>query len=89
MKFKIKETDLRKLHLNIKNISISDKIENLLKLRISIHDNSDYLIDFSELEIEIILDELTFLFTLKGIEKNGEPNEFGIYIENIIDIFTM
>ena len=88
MEFKIKETDIRYLYSNIKWYYVLGKIECLLKIRNCAGVNFDYLIELSESELEIILDELTFLFTLKRIEKNGEPNEFGIYIENLIDVFT-
>jgi len=36
-------------------------------------------------EIECLLDDLGNLFLEKGIKENSEPNEFGNFIESLID----
>ncbi len=38
-----------------------------------------------EIFAEILLDKLSNLLMEKELNKNDEPNQFGIYIENLID----
>lgn len=87
MKFKIKPTEVFDLLNYIKSDSVLNKLLNLLNSDEFSDENNYSVIDFSDSELEITLDELTFLFTLKGLEKNGEPNNFGVHIESLIDIF--
>ena len=42
----------------------------------------------SKNEIENILDELSDLFVKKGLNDNDSPNEFGLFIEKLIDKFS-
>jgi hypothetical protein len=50
-------------------------VENDKQLEIIINDNI----------AEILLDKLSNLLIEKGLNKNDEPNQFGIYIESLID----
>lgn len=52
------------------------------------HNSSQEEISFSELEIEIILDDLSYELTLNGIDDQGEVNKKGELIEEIIDLFS-
>lgn len=44
-------------------------------------------VDLNEEEIEKILDELTNAFISQGIDQTYEPNEYGLKIERLIDVF--
>ena len=39
-------------------------------------------------ETERLLDDLSYLLTSKGMDKDWEPNEFGLKIEELIDLFS-
>ncbi len=45
-------------------------------------------VDFNDEEIEKILDELTNAFVSRGIDQTYEPNEYGLQIERLIDVFN-
>lgn len=51
------------------------------------HPTDQYLILFSNREVELILDELSFLITSIWLNENCEINEFGSIIEDVIDLF--
>jgi hypothetical protein len=51
------------------------------------HPSDSYLLFFSISEIEEILNELTFLLTLIGVNKEGEINNQGLFVEELIDLF--
>ena len=89
-KFIINETQLIFLEKNITNTEIVKIIkESIKKNKIVINGNATnrYYLNLSKKDVEIILNELTLLFTLKGIKENGEPNILGLDIENLIDVF--
>lgn len=52
------------------------------------HNLNHYEIVFSDLEIENILDDLSYELTLKGMNKEGKINKKGELIEEIIDLFS-
>lgn len=78
-KFNLKHKDILFLKENFKETGFLQKIQESKHKSLSI--------PLSEEEVEVVLDELTFLFTLKGIDKDGEPNKLGLYIEGLIDLF--
>ncbi|HLY68207.1 MAG TPA: hypothetical protein VKR53_00680 [Puia sp.] len=87
-KYIIKKNKLIFLKENIKNISVLTKIEKILqKINKEKNINSSSL-QLTQEEAEAVLDELTFLFTLKGVDENSEPNKLGLFIEELIDIFS-
>jgi hypothetical protein len=45
-------------------------------------------IPFSDIELENILDELTYLLTLLGFDENKKINKFGLQVEERIDKFS-
>ncbi len=45
--------------------------------------------EFSESEIQSVIDILTFALTEVGLDKNSEPNDLGIKIEALIDSFSV
>jgi hypothetical protein len=74
-------------------IGISNDIIILTKLKeaqnfISSRIENSSTLDLNEEEIEKILDELTTAFVSKGVDQTYEPNEYGLQIERLIDIFS-
>ncbi len=84
--YMIKQHHLHFLIENVSNENVLYKLRGLLKL--GNLDSNKLSISFSSKEISMILDELTLLFTSKGLKKNDEPNDFGLLIEELIDIFA-
>ncbi len=87
----IYEVKLNNIDLKI----ISENLNNgLLKARFSkIVENFELsqsqTISFDEQEVEEIEDCLLNLFCERGLFETDEPNDFGYYIENLIDKFSM
>jgi hypothetical protein len=66
---------------NITNKDILKKIQKSTE-------TNCFNITLTDKEKSIVLDELTFLFTSKGLINNSEPNKTGLKIEELIDIFS-
>lgn len=49
---------------------------------------SSITISLTQDEVEEVLNELTFQFTSKGIDTTHQVNDVGLYIEDLIDIFS-
>ncbi|MFP9227792.1 hypothetical protein [Pectobacterium cacticida] len=47
-----------------------------------------YFVEFSERDVDVILDELSNAISNVGIGNDGEINAYGIRIEKLIDIFN-
>lgn len=74
------------IKINIEDFSFIS--ENIVKLRCEkqIHNKCQLLLSLCE--IEEILDKLSSYFIKNGLYKNDEPNEIGLYIESLINIFS-
>ncbi len=86
-----KENQLLFLRETISNKLLKEKIEDVFekkKIVVKNYLTGKYLITLSNQETCLLLDELTFLFTSKGLRENGEPNCFGLSTEELIDIFS-
>ena len=89
--YMIKEDQLFFLRTNLSNRSLLDKFEKAFEtgnLTIKYCKTNRYQIYLTEKEISILLDELTLLLTSKGLKKNDEPNNFGLFVEELIDVFS-
>ena len=51
--------------------------------------NNICVVTMSEDEIEHSRDKLIEIFVRDGLHSNQEPNQLGIYIEDIIDVFNI
>lgn len=47
-----------------------------------------YFVDFYAEEVKILLDELSDNLINRGLDKNSEPNQLGLQIERLIDVFS-
>jgi hypothetical protein len=47
-----------------------------------------YRINLSDSENEVLMNTLSDILTDKGLQKNYEPNELGLYVEELIGIFN-
>jgi hypothetical protein len=82
IQFKIEQIEFIKI--NIQNESIHNKVCNFCKNdRVAKSE-----VELSDEEIEIILNELTFLLTDKGLDSFGEVNSYGKFIDEIIGVIT-
>ena len=52
------------------------------------HTINDSVIKFDMSEYQAFVEELTNLLIAKGLDENDEPNELGIKIERLIDVFN-
>lgn len=84
----IKENDLNFLKKNIENVGLLKEINKIFLNKMSKQKASSISIFFSKVQVKILLDELTNLFSSIGIQTNSEPNEIGYHIEDLIDIFS-
>jgi hypothetical protein len=80
---KFLKESLKSEHLQSK-ISVSE-IEN--KIYKNNHFTNKIFVDLTRKEVNLLLDELTYLFTNEGLQTNSEPNRLGLEIERLIDIF--
>lgn len=86
---KIKLNQLNFIKANIEESIIIKKLDESIKRGPKIlrnHENSCYLLLLNIREREILLDFLTNLFSNIGLMDNDEPNETGLFIEDIIDL---
>jgi len=68
----------------IRNKKIAKILQNINENKPS-HSHTIYI---SPIELEILFDELTYLITDAGLDKNSEPNDLGLKIEALIDVFS-
>ena len=90
--FKLSEKDLYFLIQHVKEPRIQEK---LLKskndgsvLTKEKYRTGKYIISFTRIEVELIVDFLSNFLTRDGLKANDEPNPLGVYIEQLIDIFN-
>lgn len=90
-KIVLKRNQIQFILENIKDVNILNKISNSLNHNVIFernHPTNRFFINFNQYEKEIILDNLTFVLTDKGVNKNGEISDKGIRIEELIDLFV-
>ncbi len=89
--YTIKKDQLFFLQKNLSNRSLLDKFGTVFEtgnLTIKYLKTNRYQINLTEEETSVLLDELTLLLTSKGLKKNDEPNSFGLFVEELIDVFS-
>lgn len=90
--YTLKKNQLFFLRENLSNSSLLDKFEKAFEKGNSINKycktTNRCHINLTEEETSVLLDELTLLFTSKGLKKNDEPNSFGLLVEELIDLFS-
>jgi hypothetical protein len=89
--YSIKIFQLNFLIKNLQSKLLKCKFDKIIKngsVKVKEYATDRYLIDLSTEEKSSLLDELTILFTSKGMNNNSESNELGILIEELIDIFS-
>ncbi len=87
----LKKIQIEFLISNIKNEKLASKLSKLLDEKTNCDNNcftNRYSLIFSINEVEETLDELTFLLTLIGLNQEGEINNQGLFIEELIDLFS-
>ena len=80
--------ELGKTEIKINKEDFSFISENIITLRCEKEIYSKCQLLLSEYEIERILDKLSNYLIENGLCKNDEPNEIGLYVESLIDIFS-
>lgn len=84
MLFNLYLNDLFFLQKILSNQLLLEKINQCLKNGDCSRKNK---IELSDFEVEILLDELGGYFVEHGLNMNDEPNEIGLYVESLIDLF--
>ncbi len=88
---KRKKYFIKKSHINFikENIKKSDFVEIFDVFTNEEYENNKFFsVYLTKEEVDSLLDELTMLFTEKGIDQDSEPNQFGLLIEELIDKFS-
>lgn len=83
---KLNQIDLKIISENLNNGLLKARLSKLVE---NFETSQRQTISFDEQEIEQIEDCLSNLFCERGLFENDEPNDFGQYIENLIDKFSM
>ncbi len=86
----IKKDQLSFLIKNLLDQSVINKLKNFNSEILIINDSQTNRcqISLNDVEVSSLLDELTLLLTSEGLKLNDEPNDFGLLIESLIDIFS-
>ena len=79
---------LGKTEVTINKRAFSFINENIMKLECEEQIYNKCLLLLSKDKIEKILDNLSDYLIEKGLYKSDEPNQLGLYIESLIDIFS-
>jgi len=62
--------------------------KNIYSLKKVKQEGKSYIVLLDSVEIEKILDKLSDILVEKGLKDDDSPNDYGAFIEKLIDIFS-
>ena len=77
---------MKKIILNKEMYNFLHK--NIYSLKKVKQEGQDYIVSLDSTEIEKILDKLSDILVEKGLKDDDSPNDYGTFIEKLIDIFS-
>tara|TARA_R110002012_G_scaffold98850_1_gene236528 strand:+ start:164 stop:421 length:258 start_codon:yes stop_codon:yes gene_type:complete len=79
---------MKSIHIKDAQYTLLESILQDYSLDVQLVRSRQGEIECSDDQIAVIVDGLVMAFTTKGLRPDGEPNDIGIAIEDLIDLFN-